>query len=143
MSHAGCEPVSKACCMARVCAAHCSVMSVLRGAVLESRDYAVSGTGATYIVGFMDSQYPSGGAPRGLTREECLEVVRGALALALERDSQSGGGVTVCCVDVNGVSKGRLSPHALRTPGAAGQVLVERGRRRDCASPPEGLRKEE
>lgn len=41
-------------------------LPIYRGTVLEAKDYAVSGTGATYILGFMDLHYPSSSSGREL-----------------------------------------------------------------------------
>jgi 20S proteasome alpha/beta subunit len=75
------------------------------GTVLEAKDYAVSGSGASYIVGYLDLNYPNtsssseggeeeklgrGQRHKALSRQECEEVVQRALALAVGRDSHSG-----------------------------------------------------
>jgi len=90
------------------------------GTVLEARDYAVAGSGATYIVGFMDMHYPQAeeaGKPlahMSVSREECEEMVKRALALAGGRDTHSGGSVTIAVVDAQGVKKQVLSPADLQ-----------------------------
>ncbi|GAB5035142.1 proteasome subunit beta type-6 [Nannochloropsis oceanica] len=90
------------------------------GTVLEARDYAVAGSGATYIVGFMDMHYPQAeeaGKPlahTSVSREECEEMVKRALALAGGRDTHSGGNVTIAVVDAQGVKKQALSPGELQ-----------------------------
>ena len=88
--------------------------------MLEARDYAVAGNGATYIVGFMDMHYPQAeeaGKPlahTSVSREECEEMVKRALALAGGRDTLSGGSVTIAVVDAQGVKKQVLSPAELQ-----------------------------
>jgi len=88
------------------------------GTVLEARDYAVAGSGATYIVGFMDMHYPQEvGKPlahMSVSREECEEMVKRALALAGGRDTHSGGSVTIAVVDAQGVKKQILTPADLQ-----------------------------
>jgi len=79
--------------------------SCYRGSLVEAGGYAVSGSGANYVVGYLDSQYTSGGSHQSLGRKECEEVVRKALGLALERDALSGGLVTLCRIDKEGVHK--------------------------------------
>lgn len=80
------------------------------GTVLEAKDYAVSGSGASSIVGYLDLHYPTsssssseadegggeekelgrGQRHKALSRQECEQVVQRALALAVGRDSHSG-----------------------------------------------------
>lgn len=98
------------------------------GTVLEARDYAVAGSGATYVVGFLDMHYPAveeqeeqeeGGGGRKaahttMSREECEELVKRALSLAAGRDTHSGGSVTIAVVDKEGVKKQVLSPADLQ-----------------------------
>lgn len=72
------------------------------GTVLEAKDYAVSGSGAASIVGYLDLNYPAaeeegkgGRRHKGLSRTVCEEMVQCALALAVGRDSHSGA---ICLV---------------------------------------------
>jgi 20S proteasome alpha/beta subunit len=80
---------------------------------VEPGDFAVSGTGATYVIGYMDSHFPPGAAV-SLTRGQCVRRVKRALALAVARDSMSGGPVTLCCVDAKGVERMVFTPAELR-----------------------------
>lgn len=77
--------------------------------MLEAKDYAVSGSGASYVVGFLDLNYPTsvassssgegeegverlgrGQRHRALSRAEAEAMVSQALALAVGRDTHSG-----------------------------------------------------
>lgn len=90
------------------------------GTVLEARDYAVAGHGADYIVGFMDAHYPQAEeagkalAHAGMSKEDCEEIVRRAMALAVGRDTQSGEGVTIAVVNPQGTTKRVLSSAELQ-----------------------------
>lgn len=88
------------------------------GTVLEAKDYAVSGSGASSIVGYLDLNYPAaeeegkgGRRHKGLSRAECEEMVQRALALAVGRDSHSGA--WFCLVKDVGVWGSRLAPEPL------------------------------
>ena len=76
-----------------------------RGSLIEAGEYAVSGSGAMYVVGYLDSIYSRASSHQSLEKKDCEVLVRKALGLALERDSLSGGLVTLCRIDKDGVHK--------------------------------------
>lgn len=74
----------------------------------------MAGSGARYVVGYLDSNYPEG-SWANLSREECTTLLTRALALAVERDHMSGGPVVLCHIDSKGVEKQVLTPSQLRS----------------------------
>lgn len=86
---------------------------VCRGTIVESGDYAVAGSGARYVVGYLDMHYPDG-SWANLSKDECTSLLTKALALAVERDNMSGGPVVLCHIDGKGVERQVLTPAQLR-----------------------------
>ena len=74
-----------------------SVYSINIGGTLLKQPFALGGSGSTYVYGWCDSNYRP-----GMTKDECLEFVRHALALAMARDGSSGGVIRTVVVDKNG-----------------------------------------
>ncbi|XP_059900011.1 proteasome 20S subunit beta 12 [Gadus macrocephalus] len=62
------------------------VYVVSLGGMLISQPFTIAGSGSTYIYGYTDAKY----RPH-MTREEGLQFVTNALALAMGRDNVSGG----------------------------------------------------
>lgn len=63
-------------------------------------DWAIGGSGSTYVYGFVDANYR-----RGMTKEECLEFVARAISHAMARDGSSGGVVRLASIDKEGVQR--------------------------------------
>ena len=74
-----------------------SVFNILVGGSSVKLDYAMGGSGSTYIYAWMDQNYKP-----GLTRDQCLSVAKNAVAHALSRDGSSGGVVRTICLDERG-----------------------------------------
>lgn len=70
------------------------------GGTLVRQDYALGGSGSTYIYGFVDANYKT-----GMTREECESFVTKAISHAMARDGSSGGVVRLCTIDAKGVDR--------------------------------------
>jgi len=70
------------------------------GGTLMKQKYALGGSGSTYIYGLMDAEYRE-----GMSKEECKNLVKKAISLALSRDGQSGGVVRLVIIDKQGVQK--------------------------------------
>ncbi|KAI5089969.1 proteasome beta 11 subunit [Silurus meridionalis] len=62
------------------------VYTVSMGGMLISQPFTIGGSGSTYIYGYMDAKYKP-----DMSREECIQYVTNALALAMGRDNVSGG----------------------------------------------------
>lgn len=63
-----------------------SVYSIPLGGSLHKQSYAIGGSGSTYIYGYCDSYWKE-----GMTEEEAIGFVRGALREAMKWDGSSGG----------------------------------------------------
>lgn len=74
-----------------------NIFSINLGGTLVKQPFALGGSGSTYIYGWCDANYKE-----GMSKEECLEFVRHALALAMARDGSSGGVIRTVVVDKNG-----------------------------------------
>jgi 20S proteasome subunit beta 1 len=77
-----------------------SVYALPLGGSLVKQDWAIGGSGSTYIYGFCDAYYK-----RNMTKDECLVFVRKALAHAMARDGSSGGVIRTVVIDQNGVDR--------------------------------------
>lgn len=74
-----------------------SVYSINLGGTITKQPFALGGSGSTYIYGWCDANYRE-----NMSKEECLEFVRKALALAMARDGSSGGVIRTVVVDKSG-----------------------------------------
>ncbi|KAK0400665.1 hypothetical protein QR680_015379 [Steinernema hermaphroditum] len=81
----------------------------LGGFVTRQRCTA-SGSGSTFVQGFLDSQWKE-----GMTEAECIEVVKQAVGLATFRDGSSGGVIRIAVIDAAGTRRQLLRPD--RTDG--------------------------
>jgi len=68
----------------------------LGGAMIQSA-YAMGGSGSIFLYSWMDQNYKP-----GLSREQCLNLVKSAVSHALSRDGSSGGLVRTITIDQNG-----------------------------------------
>ncbi|CAH0482293.1 unnamed protein product [Peronospora belbahrii] len=62
------------------------VFSIPIGGAMIEQEFAIGGSGSTYIYGLVDAEYRS-----DMTMEECQIFVKKALAHAMARDGSSGG----------------------------------------------------
>lgn len=74
------------------------VYQVTLGGTLMKDDYAVSGSGSTYILGLIDSLYKP-----GMSKDECRELVKKFIAHAMKRDCSSGGCIRTTTISKDGV----------------------------------------
>jgi len=70
------------------------------GGALVEQDFAIGGSGSTYIYGFCDAYYKP-----GMNSEQCLEFVRKAVSHAMARDGSSGGVIRTAKIDASGVER--------------------------------------
>lgn len=63
-----------------------SVYSIPLGGSLHKQSYAIGGSGSTYIYGYCDSYWKE-----GMSEEEGVNFVKGALREAIKWDGSSGG----------------------------------------------------
>lgn len=74
--------------------------SIPLGGSLVKQDFAIGGSGSTYIYGYCDSHYK-----RGMTRDQCKEFVTKAISHAMARDGSSGGVIRLCTIDKDGAER--------------------------------------
>eukprot|EP00163_Fabomonas_tropica_P010532 TRINITY_DN2069_c0_g1_i3.p1 TRINITY_DN2069_c0_g1~~TRINITY_DN2069_c0_g1_i3.p1 ORF type:complete len:198 (+),score=59.82 TRINITY_DN2069_c0_g1_i3:148-741(+) len=77
-----------------------SVYTITVGGAKVKQPFAIGGSGSTYIYGYCDSQYKP-----NMTKAECQEFVKNALALAMARDGSSGGVIRLATIDASGVER--------------------------------------
>eukprot|EP00760_Papus_ankaliazontas_P005353 PhM_4_TR12516/c0_g1_i1/m.14181/K02738/PSMB6; 20S proteasome subunit beta 1 len=75
------------------------VFSVPLGGSLLSQDFAMGGSGSTYLYGWADQNFR-----KGMTREQALNFVREAVSHAMARDGSSGGVIRSIVIDKDGVT---------------------------------------
>ncbi|XP_043939249.1 proteasome subunit beta type-9-like [Protopterus annectens] len=67
------------------------------GGMMIRQQFAIGGSGSSYIYGFADSTFKP-----GMTKEECLKFAKCALALAMNRDGSSGGVIYLVTITSKG-----------------------------------------
>ena len=70
------------------------------GGTLVKQNFAMGGSGSTYIFGLVDSTYKE-----GMSKEECKEFVAKSIAHAMARDGSSGGVIRLVTISKDGVEK--------------------------------------
>lgn len=60
----------------------------------------ISGSGSIYAMGYLDANYRP-----NMSKEECLELVKNGVALAIARDGSSGGCIRYAVVTAKGVER--------------------------------------
>ncbi|XP_074603421.1 proteasome beta1 subunit [Brevipalpus obovatus] len=78
------------------------------GGMLLRSPVALAGSGSTYIVGFVDSNYK-----KGMKKEEARELVLKSISLAISRDGASGGCVRLADINEKGVDREDITYHNL------------------------------
>lgn len=77
------------------------VYAVPLGGTLVRQSYSIGGSGSTYLYGYCDAHYRE-----GMSKDECLDFVRGALAHAMARDGSSGGVIRTVVIGKEGAERG-------------------------------------
>lgn len=77
-----------------------SVYEIPLGGTCVRQQFAVGGSGSSYVYGLVDSLFRE-----GMTRDECLAFVRRVVAHAMARDGSSGGVIRTVVIDKDGVSR--------------------------------------
>merc|ERR1711907_329462 len=77
-----------------------SVWTIPLGGGLVEQPFSLGGSGSGYIYGYCDANYRP-----DMTRAECEEFVKNAVALAMSRDGSSGGVVRLCTINEEGMNK--------------------------------------
>lgn len=76
------------------------VYSIPIGGMCVRQKVSIGGSGSSYIYGFVDANYRE-----DMSKEECAEFVKKALALAMGRDGSSGGVVRLGIITEEGVER--------------------------------------
>jgi 20S proteasome subunit beta 1 len=74
--------------------------SIQLGGTLVKQKWIIGGSGSTYVYGFCDANYRE-----GMTKQQCQEFVKTALAHAMARDGSSGGIIRLVTIDETGVDR--------------------------------------
>ncbi|GAA5978879.1 hypothetical protein JCM10908_002721 [Rhodotorula pacifica] len=77
-----------------------TVYNIPLGGGLFKAPWAIGGSGSTYIYGYCDSTYRENWG-----RDETVDFVRNALALAMSRDGSSGGTIRLAIITKEGVER--------------------------------------
>lgn len=76
------------------------VFEIPLGGTIMSQKFALGGSGSSYIYGLVDSTYKE-----GMTKEECVQFVKTAIAHAMSRDGSSGGVIRLVIITEAGIEK--------------------------------------
>jgi 20S proteasome subunit beta 1 len=98
-----------------------SVYAIPMGGSLLKVPFAIGGSGSAYITGYCDAYYKA-----GMSRDECLKFVRGAVAHAMSRDGSSGGICRTVVIDKEGVSREYVSESKGDLPVTLGDMPREK-----------------
>ena len=63
-------------------------------------NYAIGGSGSTYIEGYIEANYRE-----HMTKHECKEFIKSSIALAMFKDSSSGGVIRIVDITKDGVER--------------------------------------
>lgn len=85
------------------------VYQIPLGGLLHRQDFAISGSGSSYITGYTDKEYK-----KGMTKEECLAFVQEAVTLAMARDGSSGGVIRTTVITADGVTRNMIPGNELK-----------------------------
>merc|ERR1719343_1344428 len=84
------------------------VYSIPLGGSMHSVPVACDGSGSGFIGGFIDANYR-----KGMTKAECLQFVRQAVAHAMARDGSSGGMIRTLVISKDGVEEDAIEGNKL------------------------------
>ncbi|KAF0688386.1 Aste57867_20006 [Aphanomyces stellatus] len=84
------------------------VYSIPIGGAMVEQEFAIGGSGSTYIYGFVDSHWRS-----GMSREEAEAFVQKALSHAMARDGSSGGVIRTVTINSEGCHRGFVAGNQL------------------------------
>jgi len=76
------------------------VFEIPLGGTIMSQKFALGGSGSSYIYGLVDSTYKE-----GMTKDECVQFVKTAIAHAMSRDGSSGGVIRLVIITEAGIEK--------------------------------------
>lgn len=74
------------------------------GGTIVKADFALGGSGSTYIFGLVDATYK-----KGMSKQECKEFVSKSISHAMARDGSSGGIIRLVVISKDGVERETLT----------------------------------
>lgn len=89
------------------------VYSIPLGGSVHEAEYAIGGSGSTYIYGYCDSYFRS-----GFTEEEGIQFVTGALKQATKWDGSSGGVIRMVILTPRGTERKLVLPPYAEQPAS-------------------------
>ena len=82
------------------------IYSVNQTGFFQDQNWAISGSGGTFIWGYFDANYKP-----NMKKEEALEFLKSAVALACFRDASSGGIIRTLDITKDKVERSYVSYH--------------------------------
>ena len=76
------------------------IYTVNSSGYFDQGDWALSGSGGTYIWGYIDANYRA-----DMSKAECVEFIKSCIALACYRDSSSGGCIRILDITEDGLTR--------------------------------------
>lgn len=84
------------------------VYQIPLGGMLHRQDFAISGSGSSYITGYCDKHFR-----KGMNQNDCLNFVTESLALAMARDGSSGGVIRTTIIKKDGYTRNMIPGNKL------------------------------
>jgi len=85
------------------------VYQVNSGGYFDEADWALGGSGSTFIWGYVDANYK-----KGMSKMECKEFIKSCVALAMYRDGSSGGVIRILDITEEGVERDYVTHQELK-----------------------------
>jgi 20S proteasome subunit beta 1 len=89
-----------------------SIYNIPLGGGLFKANWAIGGSGSSYIYGYCDSTYRD-----DMNQEEAVEFARTALGLAMSRDGSSGGTIRMVIITESGAERVFIPGNELKSNG--------------------------
>ncbi|PVU94427.1 hypothetical protein BB561_002560 [Smittium simulii] len=77
-----------------------SVYNIPLGGSIHEEDFAIGGSGSSYIYGYCDKVFKA-----GMSKDDCVEFVKNAVSLAMTRDGSSGGVIRMAVITKDNVER--------------------------------------
>ena len=87
------------------------IYSVGFGGTTLKQNIAMSGSGSTYVFGYIDNNYKA-----NMTKQEAKDFLRNAVALAMYRDNHSGGTIRMLDITKDGVTRDYIPFDQIKFP---------------------------
>ena len=87
------------------------IYSVGFGGTTLKQNIAMSGSGSTYVFGYIDNNYKP-----NMTKQEAKDFLRNAVALAMYRDNYSGGTIRMLDITKDGVTRDYIPFDQIKFP---------------------------